>query len=626
MSAALLRNIFVLVIVVVAGTVPGERAGQPEGEVEPLDVGLEEEIEVQLVLVDFLVLDRDQRTVPDLTLDDFVLLVNNREVAIHSLDRDCPVGAADEPRPGKTSQTLSGAPTAQPRRIVLVFDYYHMSNAAETFDHVYEMLDKWPVGGEQHMIVSLGDVVRIEAPFTEDPDEIRRTLRRMRNDPDLYAGNYGRLTERRFFDRIEMLFDLLERWDGRKTIVLFSGPFLPDGFHRDPEFKRLSALAAATRTAVYPVDTGGLRTFADPLYQPFGGPPMLRRLANETGGRMTSETNEIGVAYAKAHRDLGCTYTLGFYDPRPERDRKRRLKILVEGRRGARIVYPEFFVVRSREAKRKSLYRTAAMTPRMFESSAMSADLFVFAPHSSSRWRALLAVEVRPDPDESIDEGEEWVLKGLVRKPNGTVVHSFKKKVPMPRTDPVTGETPAVTVFHELRIRPGRYTVGAVLSDPGAEAPMAATRPVVLAAIPRGEPFLVGPILGHRVESRDGASTPQRRDDEPEFEPLLVREARRGAPLDSLTAVCVVGSDGDVDVREIGRYVTTREGVGAHQFDPVSIVLSDEGAVRCHELVDRVETAGLEPGRYELTAVAETSGHGAGRGTAEFTVLPPSAE
>ena len=196
----------------------------------------------------------------------------------------------------------------------------------------------------------------------------------------------------------------------------------------------------------------------------------------------------------------------------------------------------------------------------------------------------------------------------------------------MPRTDPVTGETPAVTVFHEFRVRPGRYTVSAVLSDPSAETPIAATRPAIIAEIPRGEPFLIGPILGRRSESTDDVSTTQRRDDGPEFEPLLVHEAERGAPLDSLTILCVVGSDHDVDVREIERYVTRWDGNGAQRFDPVSILLPDEGEVRCHELGDRVETAGLEPGRYELTAVAETSGHTTGRGTADFTIMPPSVE
>ncbi len=469
----------------------------------PLEVGLEERVDVRLVLVDLVVLDRDGRTVPDLDVADFTVVVSGRELPIHSLDRDCPVGAARDPLPGKRSKPSPPASAARPRRLVLVFDYFHMirgndtTGAARTFDYVSEMLDKWPSGGEEHMVVSLGDALRVEAPFTADLGEVRRTVERMRHDRDLYGGNYGRLTERRFFDRIAMLFDLLERWEGRKTIVLFSGPFMDDGFHRDPEFKSLSALATATRTAVYPVDTGGLRTSLGPGAPPFGGPPMLRRLANETGGRMTSETNEIGLAYAKAQRDLGCTYTIGFHDPRPEADRERRLTIHVNERRGLRLVYPQFYVVRSPEEKRKSLFRTAAMTPEPFESEAVTTDLVLLAPRSSSSWRARLAVEVRLDPRTWVEPGETWELKGLLRKPNGTVLHSFREELTLPQPDPVTGSRAAVTLVHELNVRPGRYTVSAVLCDPRAETPLAATRPVIVAEVPPGATRLRGPIPSH---------------------------------------------------------------------------------------------------------------------------------
>ncbi len=399
--------------------------------------------------------------------------------------------------------------------------------------------------------------------------------------------------------------------------MLFSGPFLADGFFRDPEFKRLSGLSVATRTAVYPVDTGGLRTSLDPREQPFGGVPMLRRLANETGGRMTFGTNEIGLAYAKAHRDLGCTYTMGFYDRKPRPDHKRRLTIRVKDRRGARVVYPEFYVIRSREEKRRSLFRTATFTPQMFESDEMSTELFVLGPHSSSRWRTLLVVEIRLGDDEQIGEDETWELKTLVRKPNGTVVHSFKKKIPMPRTEPARDTPRVVTVFHEFRARPGRYTVSAVLSDPQASVPRAVTRPAVVAKIPRGEPFLVGPILGHRSGAAHGV--------EPPFQPLIVPRAERGEPLESLTVVCVVGSKEPVEISQIGRVVTTWDGSRAQRFEPISIRLDGRGTVKCHELVDRVATETLEPGRYEIKVVAETSSHIAGHGATEFKILRPAA-
>ena len=514
------------------GAGPG---AQEDGSPPPLELGIEEEVEVQLVLVDFLAVDRKDRTVADLSAEELLLLVDGRDVEIASLDRDCPGGATEDPRAGRLDSPPDPMPTAQPRKIVLVFDYYHMTNSAETFDQVFEMLDKWSTGDERHMVVSLGQVVRVETPFTTDLGEVRWALERMRNDPDLYAGNHSRLTEWPFFERIEVLFDLLERIHGRKTIVLFSGPFSADGFYHDPAYRKLSAMSTIARTAVYPVDTGGLRTLIDPGNRPLGGPGKLRRLANDTGGRMTADTNELGLAYARAHRDLGCTYTLGFYDQGPRHDDRRRLTIR-PSRDGVRIVYPEFYVVRSEEKKKKSLFHTASMTPHMFESDDLKTDLFLLGPQSGRRWKALLAVEARLTADEVAEDGEEWLLKGVVRKPNGTVVRSFKRRVPMTAAGSGRDGASVVTLFEGMSIAPGRYIVSAVLADPEADTPRAATRPAEVAEVPRGTPFMVGPILGHRTAVG--------------FEPLLTAEAEQGEPLDSLTLVCVAGVERGVDAVE----------------------------------------------------------------------------
>ena len=105
----------------------------------------------------------------------------------------------------------------------------------------------------------------------------------------------------------------------------------------------------------------------------------------------------------------------------------------------------------------------------------------------------------------------------------------------------------------------------------------------------------------------------------------MVPQAERGKPLDSLTVVCVVGSKEPLDMRQIGRVVTTWDGDGAQLFESVSIRLDGRGKVKCHELVDRVATETLEPGRYEIKVVAETSSHVAGSGATEFKILRPAA-
>jgi len=45
-----------------------------ERETDPLDIGKQEEVDVRLVLIDVVVLDRQDRTVSDLTIDDFEIL------------------------------------------------------------------------------------------------------------------------------------------------------------------------------------------------------------------------------------------------------------------------------------------------------------------------------------------------------------------------------------------------------------------------------------------------------------------------------------------------------------------------------------------------------------------------
>ncbi len=595
------RAAIAALLAVAAGSPAAEEAGRER----PLDLGIEEQVGVRLVLVDFLALDRRGRTVPDLAAEEIVLLVDGRQVEIASLDRDCPAGSADDPQPRAAPPPVRF--TREPRKIVLAFDYYHMRHAAETLDHALQALDRWPAGDEQHMIVSLGEALRIEQPWTSDAAEVRRALERMRGDPDLYAAAHDRLTEWPFFERVQTLLDLLERVPGRKTVVLFSGPFRPDGFFHDPAHRRLAAISTVARAAIYPVDTGGLRTLVDAGPPRWGGPSELRRLANETGGRMTSDTNDLGLGYARAHRDLGCTYTLGFHDSRPRPDVARRLTLRL-GRAGIRVIYPEFYLVRSSAERRRSLLRTAAVAPRVFESEAVQAELFLLGPRSGRHWRAVLGAEVRLDSLPP-GGGEDWTFRVLVRKPNGTLVRSVERTLP-------ERDASRVTLFEPLSLAPGRYSVSAVTAPPGGAEPIAASIAAEMARVPRAEPFLVGPILGSRLP---GSAAPG----EPSFEPLLRREVEQGSSLESLTLACVSGAALPIDVRAITRELVGPDGRRVLAFEPEPARLPDRQTA-CHEVLDAIPTAGLEPARYALAASAESGGRPLSGGRAEFTIVPRS--
>ena len=426
----------------------------PDG---PRDAGIEERLRIDYVLIDFIVLDENDRPVPDVKLEELRLKVSGQKVEIETLDRNCAQAPGTEPQPAVPGAAPpSSAAAGPPPRIVLVFDYDHMTKNPEVFDHALGMLEQGAAGGEQHMIVSFAEVVRLETPFTADVDELRWALRRMRNDRDLYAKQRTPLTEHEFFDRLRSIFDLLGRYPGRKTVVLFSGPFVGDGFTYDERYHDVAGLAAAARTAIYPVDAAGLRT-ADlgldsggrrgPIGGGVGGPPELSRLAHETGGRMTANTNDIGQAYEQARSDLACTYTLGFRDPKLKLDRDLNISLKIEGRGNLRLVYPDRYIVRSEEARRESLVRTAGLAPHAFESPDVGVDLFVTGAKGGS-WKGVIAAELQLPPEAVAAEGESWKLESFLRKPNGTIVHHFSRSVALPKPEP--GKPVVARTFEQL--------------------------------------------------------------------------------------------------------------------------------------------------------------------------------
>lgn len=581
-----------------------QQSGTSEDPEPPLEIGLEEAVEVRFVLVDFLVLDRAGRTVPGLGSDDFKLLIAGRRAEIETLDENCPAGAVDDAVSGADPVPPPPRPDGEPHRIVIVFDYDHLSEPALTFENALRMIDRYPTGDEEHMLVSLGEVVRIEVPFTRDVDELRWALQRMRNDRELFGGNRGRATERRFFYRIKALFDILSRYPGRKTVVLFSGPFMPDEFFHDPELRELSALSGISRTAVYPVDTAGLQA-----HRRFGGPEQLRRLAIETGGRMTAQTNDLGLAYAKAQRDLGCTYTLGFRDTKVKPDDNRRIQIKLPKKKGFRIVQPDYYVIRSAKAETKSLRETAGMAPHLYEDEAVQARLDVIGTKASDRWLARISVEFDPDADER-DTTSRWRLEGFLRKPRGTVIRSFQREFTL-TPEQAAGETP-VRLFEEIGAPPGEFAVSVIVADPKGGVPRSRVWPVTLAPVPVEGPFLVGPVLGRSGD--DG------------FEPSLRPAVGDGQVLEGLAGLCVGGGTeaGPASLEWIIE-APTGETLGA--LPPTVVRPEGRGPLKCGEVVAPLAPGELPAGEYSLRVKATAEGYLAESGSTPFVVVDgPDAE
>ncbi len=238
-------------------TVPGKEAG-------PVDIKKQEDVEVDLVLIDAVVLDRQGRTVPGLKPDDFEVIVDQEIRRIDTLDELCDAGAMDDPR--GVRHPRKRPPIAAPdtgRKIALVFDYLHMSNFSQldALRSAREMVEHGATAGEQIMVAALNGGLRIEQGFTDDTETILDTLTRMEHDISLWGGRYAHLTEEPFFRGLQVLVDVLSLGDGSKAIVLYSDiPSTAEG--NDLAFLEIASSAAGARCSVYPVDVKGLETIA----------------------------------------------------------------------------------------------------------------------------------------------------------------------------------------------------------------------------------------------------------------------------------------------------------------------------------------------------------------------------
>jgi len=237
----------------------------PSGDlpVPPIQVEKEEQARVRLVLLDVVVLDRQDRTVSDLTVEDFEVVTRGRTIPIDTLDVNCSVGSMEEPIAVSNVSKRAQQPESDTgRRIALVVDYLHTSSIqqVEVLEQAKDMVEHGAAENDQFMVAALTGGLRIEQPFTSDRETVMRTLHRMEYDISLWNGNFSHLNETGFVEGLTTLLDVLGTMPGNKALVLYS---TMNDVPLDLEFQRIAAVASASRCAIYPVDAWGLRTLRD---------------------------------------------------------------------------------------------------------------------------------------------------------------------------------------------------------------------------------------------------------------------------------------------------------------------------------------------------------------------------
>ena len=229
---------------------------------EPIASELVEKENVRLIVLDVLVLDSKDRTVPDLTLDDFGIVIDGKPVTPDTLDVRCDEVMNDPKGVNHAEERGGSAPEGSGGKIVLAFDYLHLQRKqrVEALDRAKEMVRYGEVEGEEIMVAALNGGLRIEQTFNGDREQVRGSLQRMQHDITLWQPAFFHLNENSWVGGITALLDVLGTVPGPKKVVFFS---TMGDVPLDIEFRQIAAQAATARCAFYPVDVRGLE--AEPL-------------------------------------------------------------------------------------------------------------------------------------------------------------------------------------------------------------------------------------------------------------------------------------------------------------------------------------------------------------------------
>jgi hypothetical protein len=360
----------------------------------------------------------------------------------------------------------------------------------------------------------------------------------------------------------------------------------------------------------------------------------------DTGGRYTHSTNDLTLGYARAQRDLGCVYTIGFYDA-PVAGDPRPVTIRVT-RPGLRAVHPSAYLFRTEEEKRESLLEAAFHAPRMFDRGVVRAHLFPLRPTSKDAWDGLLAVSF-PVPFGDGQAGAEKEVRdfGAVLFRGSTVVHRFDRRLNLVPKSAQVRSAPLVTFVERVTLSPGSYRLAVVMADPESSLPHATEIALDVPELPRKELTVLEPILGTRTGSdllliaseTGGLPGADRVGDAGSFRPLLVRQIEEPTDLVALERVCRIGRDrkGERDAT-VHRTLRGAAGDELATTPPVELDLESDSKVACQHLVDIVPAAEFPDGDYVFEVwVAKDGKDGPNeeaqpRGEARFAVASGSGE
>ncbi len=346
---------------------------------------------VEIVLVNVVVRDKQGNIVRDLKKDDFTVLEDGKPQTLSSFDfeqtdtetlppltsQPTIVGAVKNGGAAKTSAT-----TEEPkldfhgrRVMVLFFDLSSMQpeEIERSVNSGIDFVEKQMTAADLVAVASLGSSIAVNQDFTSDRDALRKAIAALNpasgqgfanggtgdtegstDDSNSFAADdteYNIFNTDRRLEAIESLADSMKDIQQKKSLIYFSGGMSKTGVENQAALRTAINRAIRANVALYTMDLRGLQAIVpggeaqsasmrgtspysgasvrSAFDSNFDSQETLSTLAADTGGRAFLDSNDFNQVYTQVQKDTSAYYMLSYHSSNPLRDGRYR-KITVK--------------------------------------------------------------------------------------------------------------------------------------------------------------------------------------------------------------------------------------------------------------------------------------------------------
>ena len=494
-------------------------------------------VESTMVVVDVTVRDSKGKLVDDLKKEDFKIFEDNvpqslvtfsaENVAIGPVSKVAnqsagqPDAAQSQPQKIVNLALNPNAPVKKEdledkRLVILFFDLNSLGNEnlIRSVDAARDFITKQTGPQDLMAIATYSSTLSLVQDFTNDREVILKTLNNISSNESEAATTTDTTDESsdvvyvpdsvqfdifntdRRLSAVETLAKMYREFPERKSLIYFSGGVTTTGVENNAQIRSTVDSANRSNMSIYTVNSQGLVALppgGDASRKSmgstaFGGSGMMQQrnsllsaqetlvtLANDTGGRSFSDSNDLSLAMKQVQVDTNVYYVLGYFSSNPKEDGKYR-KIRVElNRPGLKIANrPGYFASKAfgqLTQQEKDLQLTQAMNvERPFVDVPLILEADYFRKDDNTNY-VPISIEIHGDGLQFEDKGPnregkfEFVAQAYDPKGRVTGVARDAVSVKLPAEKAEKLKAGGIFYSTGFQLRPGAYSLKFLVRD-----------------------------------------------------------------------------------------------------------------------------------------------------------------